>query len=329
MKINLSVLDLVMINKDSNAQTALHDALKVAQKVEELGYTRFWVAEHHNSISTGSAATPVAVGFLAAGTKKIRVGAGGVMLPNHAPLIIAEQFGTLESLYPGRIDLGLGRATGTELNTLHALRRSPDSSESFPQDVQELQGYFENHSEGKTITATPGQGLSIPLWILGSSTFGAQLAAHLGLPFAFAGHIAPASMRDAIEIYRSNFKPSKQLKSPYVAISINLVAAETDKEAEFHFSSHQQYLINYARGLKEKFPSPIADMTSFWSAREKMFLDRMLGFSVIGSPEKIRIDLGSAYQETKADEFIVVSSIFDTEARLRSYEILSNVVSSI
>ena len=329
MKINLSVLDLVMINKDSNVQTALHNSLRVAQKVEELGFTRFWVAEHHNSVSSGSAATSVTIGFLAAGTNKIRVGAGGVMLPNHSPLIIAEQFGTLESLYPGRIDLGLGRASGTEHNTLRALRRSPNSAENFPQDVQELQSYFENESEGKMVTATPGQGLSIPLWILGSSTFGAQLAAHLGLPFAFAGHVAPALMSEAIEIYRNRFKPSKQLKRPYVTVSVNAVAADTDKEAQFLFSSHQKYLASYIRGLREKFPPPITDIASFWSPHERMIVEGMLDFSIIGSPDKIHEGLISAHQKTKADEFIVVSSIFDIEARLKSFEILSKVASNI
>lgn len=328
MKINLSVLDLVMINHDSNSQNALYNSLRVAQKVEELGYTRFWVAEHHSSVSSGSAATSVVIGFIAAGTKKIRIGAGGIMLPNHSPFVIAEQFGTLESLYPGRIDLGLGRATGTEQSTLHALRRDLSSAQNFPQDVQELQNYFENNIENNMVVAVPGHGLSIPLWMLGSSTFGAQLAAHLGLPFAFAGHIAPALINDAIEIYRSNFRPSKQLKKPYVAVSLNLVAAETDKEAEFLFSSHQKYLASYIRGLKEKFPQPISDIASFWSPHEKMIVERMLDFSIVGSPDSIRKGLISAYQKTKADEFIVVSSIFDIEARLRSYEILSRVASS-
>ena len=331
MKIDLSVLDLVMINKDSNAQIALHNSLRVAQKVEELGFTRFWVAEHHNSVSTGSAATSVTIGFLAAGTTKIRVGAGGVMLPNHSPLVIAEQFGTLESLYPGRIDLGLGRASGTEYNTLRALRRSPSSAETFPQEVLELQSYFESDFDNKMVTATPGHGLSVPLWILGSSTFGAQLAARLGLPFAFAfaGHVAPSTMDEAIEIYRSKFKPSKKLKQPYVAVSVNVVAAETDTDAQFLFTSHQKYLASYIRGLKEKFPAPINEISDYWSPHEKRIVEGMLDFSIVGSPDTLREDLVRALHRTKADEFIVVSSIFDINARLKSFEILSEVTSKI
>jgi luciferase family oxidoreductase group 1 len=326
---NLSILDLVFINKDSHPQAALQSSLKLAQRAEELGYQRFWVAEHHNAASIASAATSVVIGFLAAGTKKIRVGAGGIMLPNHSPLVIAEQFGTLEALYPGRIDLGLGRAPGTDQNTLRALRRDPMTSQHFPQDVQELQHYFGDVAEKQAIQAVPGGGLHVPLWILGSSTFGAQLAAALGLPYAFASHFAPDSLGDAIRIYRNSFKPSKQLKKPHVAVGVNVIVADTDKEAQFLFTSMQQSFANLHRNQRGQFPAPIKDIETYWSPQEKMMASHMLSFSVVGSPETVRKGLKAVYEETEADELMVVGSIYDLEARLKSFELLAQVASSL
>ena len=326
---NLSILDLVFINKNSTAQTALHNSLKLAQKAEDLGYTRFWVAEHHNAVSIASAATSVVIGFLAGGTKTIRVGAGGIMLPNHSPLVIAEQFGTLEALYPGRIDLGLGRAPGTDQNTFRALRRDPSASQKFPQDVQELQYLFGDVAAKQPIQAIPGAGLHMPLWILGSSTFGAQLAAALGLPYAFASHFAPDSLLDAIHLYRENFKPSKQLQKPHVAIGVNIIAAETDKEAEFLFTSMQQSFANLHRAERGQFPAPIKDIDSYWSPAEKMMANNMLAYSIVGSPETVRKGLQQVYTETQADELIVVGSIYDIEARLKSFELVSKVAASL
>jgi luciferase family oxidoreductase group 1 len=326
---NLSILDLVFINQQSHPQAALHNSLRLAQRAEELGYTRFWVAEHHNSASIASAATSVVIGFLAGGTKKIRIGAGGIMLPNHSPLVIAEQFGTLEALYPGRIDLGLGRAPGTDQKTLRALRRDPMTSQNFPQDVQELQFYFQEVAEKQAIQAVPGGGLHVPLWILGSSTFGAQLAAALGLPYAFASHFAPDSLGDAIQIYRENFRPSKQLKKPHVAVGVNVIAADTDKEAEFLFTSMQQSFANLHRDQRGQFPPPIKDIETYWNPQEKMMASHMLSYSVVGSPETVRKGLKEVYTQTEADELIVVGSIYDIEARLKSFELLSQVASRL
>lgn len=319
----LSLLDLVFINKGSSAKTALTESLRAAQKAEELGYTRFWVAEHHNAVAIASAATSVVIGYLAAGTKKIRLGAGGIMLPNHSPLVIAEQFGTLASLYPDRIDLGLGRAPGTDQHTLRSLRRHPMASQEFPEDVKELQELFDEPSEHQKILAIPGVGTHVPLWILGSSTFGAQLAAHMGLPYAFASHFAPDSLFEAIRIYRQNFRPSKQLQKPYVAVGVNIVAADTDKEAQFLFTSKQQSFANHVRGRRELFPPPIENIESFWSPQEKMVAGNMLGYSIVGSAETVRKGLTRVYEETKADELIIVSSVYEIEARLKSLEIIA------
>jgi luciferase family oxidoreductase group 1 len=318
---NLSILDLVFINQNSHPQVALHNSLRLAQRAEELGYTRFWVAEHHNSASIASAATSVVIGFLASGTKKIRIGAGGIMLPNHSPLVIAEQFGTLEALYPGRIDLGLGRAPGTDQKTLRALRRDPMTSQNFPQDVQELQYYFQDVAEKQPIQAVPGGGLHVPLWILGSSTFGAQLAAALGLPYAFASHFAPDSLGEAIHIYREAFRPSKQLKKPHLAVGVNVIAADTDKEAQFLFTSMQQSFANLHRDQRGQFPPPIKDIETYWSPQEKMMASHMLNYSVVGSPETVRKGLKEVYAQTNADELIVVGSIYDIEARIKSFEL--------
>lgn len=322
----LSILDLVFINKGSTPKDALENSAKLAQLAEELGYNRLWVAEHHNMPSIASAATSVVVGFLASQTKKIRVGAGGIMLPNHSPLVIAEQFGTLASLYPDRIDLGLGRAPGTDQKTMRALRRDHTSSNSFPEDVQELQAYFETPTDQTKIQAIPGSGLQIPLWILGSSTFGAQLAAHLGLPFAFASHFAPDSLMDALNIYRGNFKPSKQLQKPYVMIGLNVIAADTDKQARYLFTSIQQAFANMNRSVRGPFPPPIDDIEAYWTPQEKLMASHMLSYSVVGSKETIERGLEEVLKKTKADEIMAVTSIYDLNAKMRSLEILSELM---
>lgn len=322
----ISILDLVHVNKDSTPQEALHSSLKLAQEAEALGYHRFWVAEHHNMPSIASAATSVVIAYLASGTRTIRVGAGGIMLPNHSPLVIAEQFGTLETLYPGRIDLGLGRAPGTDQRTLRALRREPQSSQSFPQDVQELQNYFEDVTEGQSIQAVPGAGLKLPLWILGSSTFGAHLAASLGLPYAFASHFAPDSLMDALEVYRKEFRPSNQLQKPYVMIGVNVVAADTDEEARYHFSSLQQAFANLHRGYRGGFMPPIEDIDTYWSPQEKILSSHMLSYSIVGSPATIHRGLDHIIKKTEADELMVVGSIYDLNARIKSFKILSEAI---
>lgn len=324
--LKISLLDLIFINEGSDAKVALENSLRVAKKVEEFGYNRIWIAEHHNSPSIASAATSVVIGYLANGTKKIRLGAGGIMLPNHSPLVIAEQFGTLETLYPGRIDLGLGRAPGTDQKTMKALRRDQTSAQTFPQDVLELQNYFE--AEKQSIQSIPGAGLKIPLWILGSSTFGAQLAARLGLPYSFAAHFAPDSLYDAIHLYRSEFTPSKQLQKSYFMLGINIVAAETDREAQYLFSSTQQAFASMQRAVRGKFPAPIDDIETFWSPQEKMMASHMLSYSLVGSRETIRKGLERVLENTKADELMVVSSVYDVNARIRSLEIISEIVNS-
>lgn len=322
----LSILDLVFINKGSTPKDALENSAKLAQVAEELGYNRLWVAEHHNMPSIASAATSVVVGFLASQTKKIRIGAGGIMLPNHSPLVIAEQFGTLASLYPDRIDLGLGRAPGTDQKTMRALRRDHTSSNTFPEDVQELRDYFESPTDQTKIQAIPGSGLQVPLWILGSSTFGAQLAAHLGLPFAFASHFAPDSLMDALAIYRQNFKPSKQLQKPYVMIGLNVVAADTDKLARYLFTSIQQAFANMNRSVRGPFPPPIDDIETYWTPQEKLMASHMLSYSVVGSGETVERGIEEVLKKTDADEIMVVTSIYDLKAKMRSLEILSEVM---
>jgi luciferase family oxidoreductase group 1 len=324
-----SILDLVFVNKGSSVKEAFDSSLKLAQRAEELGYNRIWVAEHHNSPAIASAATSVVIGHIAGNTKKIRVGAGGIMLPNHSPIVIAEQFGTLESLYPGRIDLGLGRAPGTDQRTMRALRRDNHSADSFPRDVQELQAYFGELTDANQIQAFPGTGLNVPLWILGSSTFGAQLAAALGLPYAFASHFAPDALMDALYIYRENFRPSKQLQKPYVMIGLNVIAAPTDEEAQFLFTSMQQSFANLTRGTRDSFPAPIEDIETYWTPSEKAMASHMLTYSVVGSPGKVRSGIEHILKRTKADELMVVSSIYDVEARIKSFEILAEVAKDL
>ena len=272
-----------------------------------------------------SAATAVVIGYLASGTSTIRVGAGGIMLPNHAPLVIAEQFGTLESLYPGRIDLGLGRAPGTDPAGLRALRRDPDRADEFPQDVQELQALLAPVQPGQIIQAVPGGGLNVPLWILGSSTFGAQLAAHLGLPYAFASHFAPDALMEALAVYRARFQPSRQLEKPYAMIGLNVVAADTDEEARYLFTTVQQAFTNLARGRPGPQQPPIKDIEQYWSPSEKLRASHMLKYAVVGGPDTVREGLRRLVAATEADELMVVSNIYDHAKRVRSYEIVADV----
>ncbi|MDC3955205.1 LLM class flavin-dependent oxidoreductase [Polyangium jinanense] len=321
----LSVLDLSPIVQGGSASQALHNTLDLARHVERWGYRRFWLAEHHNMPGIASAATAVVMGHVASGTSTIRVGAGGIMLPNHAPLVIAEQFGTLEALYPGRIELGLGRAPGTDQVTAHALRRSLESdADAFPQDVVELMAYFREPEPGQRVRAIPGMGLHVPIWILGSSLFGAQLAAALGLPYAFASHFAPAAMTQAIQVYRSRFKPSAQLDRPYVMLGLNVFAAPTDEEARFLMTSLQQSFLQLRTGNPGPLPPPIEHFERRLSPAERMMLDQALSCSVVGSPETVREGLRAFVDRTGADELMVTSHVYDHAARLRSFEIAAN-----
>jgi luciferase family oxidoreductase group 1 len=321
----ISILDLAPIPEGAGAAEALHRSLDLARHAERWGYTRFWVAEHHNMIGIASAATSVVIGYLAAGTSSIRLGAGGIMLPNHSPLVIAEQFGTLEALYPGRIDLGLGRAPGTDQRTLRALRRDPVAADSFPQDVLELQALFGPVQPNQVVQAVPGTDMQVPLWILGSSLFGAQLAGVLGLPYAFASHFAPDALLQALEAYRGRFEPSAQLARPHAMAGVNVIAAETDEEARRLFTSVQQAFTNMFRGTRGKLQPPIDDIETYWSPLEKVQASRMLQRAVVGSPETVRRGLAAFVAETKVDEIMVVSAMFDHAARLRSYEIVADV----
>ncbi len=321
----VSILDLAFIPAGSTPGEALRHTLDLAQHAEGWGYRRFWLAEHHNMPGIASAATAVVIGYVAGGTRTIRVGAGGIMLPNHAPLVVAEQFGTLESLFPGRIDLGLGRAPGTDQLTVRALRRTAASAESFPQDVLELQAYFEPPEPGQAVRAVPGAGLRVPLWILGSSLFGAQLAGMLGLPYAFASHFAPEALTQALEVYRSTFKPSRQLDRPYAAAGINVIAAETDAQAQRLFTSPQQQFTNLLRGSPGQLPAPIEQMDAYWSPVEKAHVSAKLARSFVGAPQTVERGLKAFVEETGVDEVIVAAAIYEHEARLRSYEILAGI----
>jgi luciferase family oxidoreductase group 1 len=326
---DFSVLDLAPVPQGGTPADALHNARDLARHVERLGYRRYWLAEHHNMVGIASAATAVAIGYVAGGTSTIRVGAGGIMLPNHSPLVIAEQFGTLESLYPGRIDLGLGRAPGTDQRTLRALRRDPAAADSFPQDVLELQALLGPLQPGQTVQAVPGTGLDVPLWILGSSTFGAQLAAMLGLPYAFASHFAPDALMAALRLYRARFEPSKQLARPHAMVGINVIVAETDAEARRLFTSIQQSFANLFRGTRGRLQPPIDDIEAYWSPGEKAQASAMLACSFVGSPATIRPQLAAFIERTGADELMVASAIYDHAARRRSYELLAEVQMSL
>jgi luciferase family oxidoreductase group 1 len=319
--IPLSVLDLAPITEGANAAQSFRNSLSLAQHAEQLGYRRFWLAEHHGMPGIASAATSVLIGHVAGGTKTIRVGAGGIMLPNHSPLVIAEQFGTLESLYPGRIDLGLGRAPGSDQQTARALRRNLQSDpDEFPRDVVELMDFLSDEPRQR-VRAVPGTGLKVPVWILGSSLFGAQLAAMLGLPYAFASHFAPGQMMQAIELYRATFKPSPQLARPYVMLGFNVIAADTDAEAALLATSLQQAFVNLRTGRASKLPPPLPGYLEGLGPQERAVLSDVLSCSAIGAPETVRRSLREFVERTGADELMITSQIFDHQARLRAYEI--------
>lgn len=325
-KLALSVLDHASIVEGSNPGEALRDARELAQNLERWGYTRFWLSEHHNMRAIASAATSVSLGFIAEGTSTIRVGSGGVMLPNHSPLVIAEQFGTLESLYPGRIDLGLGRAPGTDPRTMRAMRRDNSASSTFPQDVQELRQLFEPASPGQPVRAVPGEGLRVPLWILGSSLFGAQLAAHLGLPYAFASHFAPSALYEALAAYREDFAPSEQARKPYAMAGINVVVADTDAEAQNLFTSQQQAFLGITRNARGLLQPPVerSAMDTMWRPGEKEQMDMMLRYSFAGSQETVKAKVEQFVADTGVDELMISSMIYDKKARFRSYELLAD-----
>ena len=319
----LSILELVRVTQETDARGALHNARDLAAHAEKLGYQRVWVAEHHNMAGIASAATSVVLAHIAGGTTTIRVGAGGIMLPNHAPYVIAEQFGTLARLFPGRIDLGLGRAPGTDQLTLHALRRSPEAAETFPQDVMELQAFLAPAVPNQRIQAVPAAGTEVPLYILGSSHFGAMLAAELGLPYAFASHFAPDHLITALEIYRSRFKPSEQLAHPHAIVGVNIVAAETDEKARRLATTQQMSFTNIFRGARGLSQPPIDDIESYWTPMEKAQAGRMLARSIIGSPNTVRKGIAALVEETGADELIVVSDVYDHAERRRSIELIA------
>lgn len=321
----ISILDLVPVILGETPREALPKSLDLIQHAEAFGYKRYWVAEHHNMTGIASAATSVVIGYLAGGTNTIRVGSGGIMLPNHSPLVIAEQFGTLESLYPGRIDLGLGRAPGTDQRTLQALRRASVSADSFPEDVLELMLLLGEAKRGQPVRAVPGVGTEVPIWILGSSTFGAELAAALGLPYAFASHFAPDALFEALEIYRKRFKPSKQLDHPYAMVGVNVVAANNDEEARRLFTTVQQSFTNLVRGAPGKLQPPIDDIEEYWTSAERGQASRMLKYSMVGSRETVRRDLENFVALTKADELMIVSHLYDHTARVRSFEIVAEL----
>jgi luciferase family oxidoreductase group 1 len=324
--IPFSVLDLAPVPEGSDVADSLRNTLKLAQHAEALGYKRFWLAEHHNMSGIASSATAVLIGHVAGGTKTIRVGSGGVMLPNHSPLVIAEQFGTLEALYPKRIDLGLGRAPGTDQLTMRALRRNfAAANEDFPRDVAELRSYFAPARPGQLVRAVPGEGLRVPLWLLGSSLYSAQLAAEMGLPFAFASHFAPDYLLHALEVYRERFRPSEDLKEPYALACLNVFAAETDAEARRLFTSLQQAFVNLRRGRPGKLPPPIDTLEGFASELEMAGVEHALRYSVVGSRETVGRGLEAFADLTRANELMLTSQIHEPAARLRSFEIVASL----
>ncbi|MEP6937995.1 MAG: LLM class flavin-dependent oxidoreductase [Chthoniobacterales bacterium] len=325
-----SILDLSPIIAGGDATLAFRNSVDLAQHAEKWGYHRYWLAEHHNLRGIASAATSVVIGHVAGATNSIRVGAGGIMLPNHAPLVIAEQFGTLESLYPGRIDLGLGRAPGSDQLTARALRRFLGSTgDTFPQDLLELQSYFRGGLDGRAVRAVPGAGLNVPLYLLGSSDFSARLAAELGLPFAFASHFAPDYLGVALDLYRREFKPSPSLAKPYVMVGIGLFAAETDAEARRLFTSAQLMTLDLIRGEPRELPPPVDSMDGLWSPAEERAIAQRTRCSAVGSAQAVRSRIEELIAETRADEIIATAQIFDHAARLRSFEIGAAVLREI
>lgn len=323
-----SILDLANINQYETPKQAFERAVTLAQLGEAEGFHRFWVAEHHNMVNIASSATTVLIGHIAGKTAKIRVGSGGIMLPNHAPLMVAEAFGTLETLYPGRIDLGLGRAPGTDQITSRALRRDPNRADQFPNEVMELLSYF-HPEDNQKINAIPGMNLDIPIWILGSSLFGAQLAAHLGLPYAFAGHFAPTHMKAALQIYRERFQPSKYLDKPYSMLCLNGVLADSTDEAHFEFTTMQQSFTQLIRDDRKLTPPPIETMDSYWNELEKRHVTSMLQLSAVGDKEEARDFLTNLLSDIEVDELMFAGVIFDLEKRLHSFKLISEVMKSL
>ena len=323
--IPFSILDLAPVTEGSDAAQAFRNTLDLAQLGERLGYRRYWLAEHHNMPGIASAATAVLIGHVAGGTSSIRVGAGGIMLPNHAPLQVAEAFGTLAALYPGRIDLGLGRAPGTDQPTAKALRRYFDSADAFPQDVRELLGYFEPARSGQSVRAVPGAGIEVPVWLLGSSLFSATLSAQLGLPFAFASHFAPDAMDEALALYRHNFRPSARLQQPYAMLGINVVAADSDVEARRLFTTQQQSFINLRRGRPGLVPPPIDDIEAYWTPVEKVGVERALACAVVGDADSVREGIDAFIARHRPDELLITANVFEHAARRHSFEIAAAV----
>lgn len=324
--IPFSILDLVHVLEGKTPADSFPNTLELAQHAERWGFERYWMAEHHNMPGVASSATSVLIGYVAGGTSKIRVGSGGIMLPNHAPLVVAEQFGTLASLYPGRIDLGLGRAPGTDQQTAMALRRNIGSAgEDFPKNLQELQQYLSADNVGVRVRAVPGEGLDIPIWVLGSSTFGAQLAGVLGLPYAFASHFAPASLHAALKVYRESFRPSAQLQKPYAIACVNVIAADTDQEALHLSTTLYQAFLNVIRGKALPLQPPVESMAPLWDANERFAVNQMLRYSFVGSPSTVQEELQAFLDETQVDELMVASGLYDHKARLRSYELLAEM----
>lgn len=325
----LSILDLAAIREGHTPADTFHNSLDLARHAEQWGYKRFWLAEHHNMASIASSATSVLIGYIAGGTHTIRVGSGGIMLPNHAPLIIAEQFGTLATLYPGRIDLGLGRAPGTDPLTSRALRRDLQGSvEDFPQNVQELQAYLSAENRTSKVRAIPGEGLDIPIWLLGSSTYSAQLAGYLGLPFAFASHFAPTHLQAALNLYRTSFRPSEHLAAPYTAACVNIIAADTDAEAHRLATSFHQLALGIIRGTSRPLQAPVESMQGLWSELEEEAVSQMMAYSFIGGPETVQQELQAFVKSTQINELLAVSHIYDHAARLHSYELLADILKS-
>lgn len=322
--IPISFLDLVPVPEGTSPEVALQNAAAVAQHAEKIGFNRYWLAEHHNMPGIASAATSVLLAFIGSKTGQIRIGSGGVMLPNHAPLIIAEQFGTLATLYPNRVDLGVGRAPGTDGATFQALRRQYNDAERFPQDVQELRGYLADTQAG-SVHAFPGEGTKVPIWMLGSSLFGAQLAAYLGLPYAFASHFAPEMLPDAAHVYRHNFRPSEQLEKPYFMLAANLVLADTEQQARYHFTSVQQSFIKLRRGTPSRLPKPIEDINTFWTPAEQAMVNKSLSMSFVGTPESVKPELNKVLEQYQPDELIVTCNIHDQQARLQSLALVKKL----
>ncbi|RAN81143.1 luciferase family oxidoreductase [Bacillus sp. SRB_336] len=323
--IPFSILDLAPVTAGSDAAQAFRNTLDLARLGERLGYRRYWLAEHHNMPGIASAATAVLIGHVAGGTSTIRVGAGGIMLPNHAPLQVAEAFGTLASLYPGRIDLGLGRAPGTDQPTAKALRRYFDSADAFPQDVLELLAYFEPAVPGQQVRAVPGAGLEVPVWLLGSSLFSAKLSAQLGLPFAFASHFAPDAMDEALALYRRDFQPSARLQQPYAMLGLNVVGADSDAEACRLFTTQQQSFINLRRGRPGLIPPPIDDIESYWTPPEKLMVERALACAVVGAADTVEDGIEAFIARHKPDELLITANVFEHAARRHSFEIAATV----